>query len=435
MNASASATAFYEVTSLSHDGRGVAHVNGKTLFIEGALPGERVSVRNLRRRRHYDEAAIDSLASVSPVRVTPRCAHFGVCGGCSLQHLESGAQIAAKQDHLLEELRRTARAEPATVLPALVGAAWGYRRRARLGARFVAKKGRVVVGFRERAAPFVADLKRCEILAPPLDGLIEALATMLTKLEIRARIPQVEVAVADNATALVFRVLSPPSASDLVLLRAFGERSAVQVHLQPGAADSVVALGEAAPLVYRLPEFDVELQFEPTDFVQVNGALNRSLVRRAIELLEPQTTDDVLELFCGIGNFTLPLARRSARAVGVEGDARLLERARTNARANRIDNVQFELADLGAIDGELPWARRSYARVLLDPPRGGAREALALVNRCGATRVVYISCHPGSLARDTGILVHDFGFRLESAGVIDMFPHTSHVESVAVFER
>ena len=435
MNASAPATAIHEVISLSHDGRGVARVNGKALFIAGALPGERVSVRGLKRHRNYDEAKLDSLEYASPLRVTPQCVHFGVCGGCSLQHLEPGAQIAAKQEHLLEELRRTARVEPATVLSALVADPWGYRRRARLGARFVGKKGRVVVGFRERAAPLVADLKRCEILAPPLDGLIEPLGSMLTNLEIRARIPQVEVAVADNATALVFRVLSPPAASDLEQLRAFGAKFEVQVYLQPGAADSVSALGEARPLVYHLTEFDVELEFKPTEFVQVNGGLNRIMVKRAIELLAPQRTEEVLDLFCGIGNFTLPLARQCTRAVGVEGDAGLIERSRANASANRIENAEFHHADLAAIDMALPWARRSYTRALLDPPRAGAREALPLIDRCGARRVVYISCHPGSLARDTGILVHEFGFRLESAGVIDMFPHTSHVESVAVFKR
>jgi 23S rRNA (uracil1939-C5)-methyltransferase len=435
MNASAAAHAFYDVTSLSHDGRGVARADGKALFITGALPGERVSVRALRRHRSYDEATLDSLECASPSRVTPRCAHFGVCGGCSLQHLEPGAQIAAKQEHLLEEFRRTARVEPATLLPALTGTPWGYRRRARLGARFVAKKDRVVVGFRERAAPYVADLKRCEILAPPLGGLIEPLGAMLTGLGIRARIPQIEVAVADNATALVFRVLSPPAADDVAQMRAFGEEFGVQIYVQPGGTDSVTPLGDSQPLRYRLPDFDIELIFGPTDFVQVNGELNRSLVTRAIELLTPQPAEEVLDLFCGIGNFTLPLARHCACAVGVEGESGLIERARANADANRIENVQFYRADLAVIDGEPPWARRTFARVLLDPPRAGARAALPLIDRCGAARVVYISCHAGSLARDAGILVHDFGFRLESAGVIDMFPHTSHVESVAVFER
>jgi 23S rRNA (uracil1939-C5)-methyltransferase len=435
MNASAPAAAFYEVTALSHDGRGVAHAGGKALFIAGALPGERVSVRRLKRHRNYDEATLDVLERASPVRVTPRCAHFGVCGGCSLQHLEPAAQLAGKQEHLLEELRRTGRVEPAAILPALAADPWGYRRRARLGARFVARKGRVCVGFRERAAPYVADLRRCEILAAPLDALIEPLASLLTSLEIRARIPQIEVAVADNTTAIVFRVLSPPAASDLAQIRDFGARFGIQVYLQPGGADSVTPLGETLPLKYILPDFDVELEFAPTDFVQVNGALNRIMVRLAVDLLAPERQDEVLDLFCGIGNFTLPLARHCANVIGIEGDAGLIERARANARANHIENATFHHAELEAIDSDLPWTSRAFARVLLDPPRAGARGALPLVHRCGATRVVYISCHPGSLARDAGILVHEFGFRLESAGVIDMFPHTSHVESVAVFGR
>jgi len=429
------AVVFHEVTSLSPDGRGVARVDGKALFITGALPGERVSVRGLKRHRNYDEATLDSLERPSPARVDPRCAHFGVCGGCSLQHLNPETQIAAKQQHLLEELHRTARVEPTAVLPPLVATPWAYRRRARLGARYVGKKGRVVVGFRERSMPFVADLARCEILAPPLGGLIEPLGALLTGLDIRERVPQVEVAVADNATALVFRVLSPPTERDLVQLRAFGGEHGVQIYLQPGAIASAAPLGEASPLVYRLPEFDVELKFRPTDFVQVNAELNRRMVRRAIELLAPSGTEDVLDLFCGLGNFTLPLARHCRRAVGVEGDAGLIERALANASANGIENAEFHRADLAAIDPELSWARHPYARVLLDPPRAGAREVLPLIDRSGAARVVYISCHAGSLARDSGILVHELGFRLECAGVIDMFPHTSHVESMAVFQR
>lgn len=435
MSAPLPTSRFHDVTSLSHDGRGVAHVDGKALFITHALPGERVSVRNWKRHRNYDEAVLDAFERPAPERVSPRCAHFGVCGGCSLQHLDPAAQIAAKQEHLLEELKRTARVEPDAVLAALVAEPWNYRRRARLGARFVGKKGRVVVGFRERAAPLVADLRRCEILASPLDSLIESLGALLTALDIRARVPQVEIAVAENATALVFRVLSPPTERDLEQLRAFATRFGVQIHLQPGAVDSLTALGEAPPLVYALPDFAVELEFRPTDFVQVNAPLNRAMVRRAIELLAPESTDHVLDLFCGLGNFTLPLARKCAHALGVEGDTTLVERARANAERNQIANAEFQRADLMAIDADVPWVRRSFTRVLLDPPRAGAREVLPLIDRCGAARVVYISCHPGSLARDAGILVHELGFRLECAGVIDMFPHTSHVESLAVFQR
>ena len=430
------APALYDVTSLSHDGRGVAHVAGKALFITGALPGERVSVRNVKVRRHFDEATVDTIERASPKRVPPPCAHFGLCGGCSLQHLAPEEQILAKQGHLLEELKRTGRVQPARVLDPLFDSPWGYRRRARLGARYVAKKGRVVVGFRERAAPFVADLKRCEILAPPIPDLIEPLGVMLTTLDIRTRIPQIEVAVADNASALVLRVLQAPSAHDVERLRAFGRRFQVQIHLQTGGLDTATPLDEVPPLIYRVPDFSIEFAFRPTDFIQVNAALNRRMIARAIELLAPQQHDEVLDLYCGLGNFTLPLTRGAALVVGVEGERGLIERARANAQRNAIANVEFHAADLTSIDAQLPWTLRSYARVLLDPPRAGAGEGvLRLIERCGACRVVYISCHPGSLARDSGILVQELGFRLAAAGVIDMFPHTSHVESIALFER
>jgi 23S rRNA (uracil1939-C5)-methyltransferase len=316
----------------------------------------------------------------------------------------------------------------------VVDAAWSYRRRARLGARYVAKKGRVVVGFRERSAPLVADLKRCEILAAPLDELIAPLGEMLAALDIRTRVPQIEIAVGDNATALVFRVLQAPSAGDLERLREFGRRYRVQVHLQAGGVESVAPLDACTPLIYRLPDFGVELTFRPTDFIQVNAAVNRRMIAQAIELLAPETEDAVLDLYCGLGNFTLPLARRAAHVVGIEGEAGLIERARENAQRNGISNVEFHAADLTALDAQIPWTQRSYARVLLDPPRVGASEdVLHLIQRCGTRRLVYISCHPGSLARDSGILVGEMGFRLEAAGVIDMFPHTSHVESIAVF--
>ena len=435
MNAASAETEFHQVTSLSHDGRGVAHRGGKTLFIAGALPGERVSVRKLRSRRSYDEAELDQLLTPSPERVAPRCAHFGVCGGCSLQHLEPGAQLRMKQEHLLEELKRIGRVEPGSVLAPLSAPVWGYRRRARLGARYVPRKEKVVVGFRERAAPLVADLRSCEILADPFGRLITPLSELLTKLSIRARMPQVEVAAADDGIAVVLRVLDPPTDGDLELLRAFGAQHRLQIHLQPGGIESVRPLTGSAALHYRLGEFGVEIEFRPTDFIQVNSVLNRLMVSQALALLEPASNDVVLDLFCGLGNFTLPLARRAGCVVGIEGDSGLLERARSNARANEIANVEFHVANLEAVDPDLPWTRRPYDRVLLDPPRAGARGALPLVARSGAQRVVYISCHPGSLARDAGILVHELGFNLRSAGVMDMFPHTSHVESVAVFGR
>jgi 23S rRNA (uracil1939-C5)-methyltransferase len=428
------------IDSLAHDGRGVAHVDGKAVFVSGALPGERVTVGRRRRHRSYDEAELISVESPSEQRVVPRCAQFGVCGGCSLQHLEPTAQLRFKEQHLLEQLERIGGVRPESVLPPLAGDSWSYRRRARLGAKFVPKKGRVLVGFRERAAPYIADVQRCEILAAPVDGLIEPLSALLTGLGIRSRVPQIEVAVADNATALIFRVLDAPSVTDREQLAQFGARYGVGIYLQPGGMDTIAALeGQepqtTQPLFYRLPEFDLTLQFEPADFVQINGPLNRAMVRRAVDLLACEPGDRVLDLFCGLGNFTLALARHSGSVLGVEGDAGLVRRAQGNAARNGIGNVEFRTANLFEVDDPPPWMRESFDRVLLDPPRAGAREVLPWIGRSGVGRVVYISCHPASLARDSGILVQELGFKLEAAGALDMFPHTAHVESMAVFVR
>lgn len=429
------------ITSLSHDGRGVAHLDGKAVFVAGALPGEKVRLGARFRHRRFDEAELAEVVEPSSARVVPRCAAFGICGGCALQHLDPRAQVAAKQQHLLEELQRIGRVAPDEVLEPLTADVWGYRRRARLGAKFVPRKGRVLVGFRERLSPFIAALERCEILAPPLDALIAPLSEMLTGLTIRSHVPQIEVAVADNATALVFRVLAPPADGDLAAFADFGARHGVQVHLQPGGIDTIAPLGTVEPLRYRLPDYDVELQFQPSDFIQVNGPLNRRMVARALGLLQAGSETAVLDLFCGLGNFTLPLARGARRVVGVEGEASLVERARTNARRNGIANAEFHVANLAdpaigqGATGRRPWSTERFEAVLLDPPRAGALEILPITARCGALRVVYISCHTGSLARDAGILVHEHGFKLRSAGVMDMFPHTAHVESLAVFER
>lgn len=424
-----------EVTSLSHDGRGVAHDGGKALFIAGALPGERVRIAHRRRRRSYDEARLEAIERPSVHRVVPKCRHFGVCGGCVLQHLDSAEQLRLRQSHLLEELQRIGKVVPGRVLEPLTGESWGYRRRARLGVRWVAKKGRVLVGFRERLSPFLADLQRCEILAPPLDSLLEPLAELIGGLSIRERVPQIEVAAGDNAVALVFRLLEQPTPEDLQRLRSFAASHALQVHMQRGGVDTIEPLVGGDPLRYRLPEFDLSFEFAPTDFIQINASLNRRMVSRALDLLAPGSEQRVLDLFCGIGNFSLPLARRAGSVVGVEGDVRLVERARANARRNGLANVEFHVADLAQPLESLPWTLPKCDAVLLDPPRAGAREVLPLVDHSCARRVVYISCHTGSLARDAGILVHELGFQLTAAGVMDMFPHTAHVESLAMFDR
>jgi 23S rRNA (uracil1939-C5)-methyltransferase len=421
------------VAALTHEGEGVVR-GGKTAFVVGALPGEQISFVRTRRHRQHDEGRLLEVLNASPDRVTPRCAHFGVCGGCALQHLAPEAQLAAKQAELRDNLERIARVMPETWLDPIRSPPWNYRRRARLGAKYVTKKGRVVVGFRERLAPYVAALDRCEVLGDPVGELIEPLSTLLTGLSIRERLPQIEVAIADNATALVLRVLVPPTEGDLTRLREFEAARGVRFYLQPGGLDSIRPLSEGgAPLHYRHPVFGVELEFEPTDFIQVNGPVNARLVERAVELLDPGPDSSVLDLFCGLGNFTLALARRAGRVVGVEGEAGLVRRAEANARRNGIDNASFYVADLAKeVTDPGPWAKTPYSHVLLDPPRAGAREMLPTVARLGPKAVLYISCHPGSLARDIGMLVGSCGFALRAAGVVDMFPHTSHVESLAL---
>jgi 23S rRNA (uracil1939-C5)-methyltransferase len=425
-----------DVVDLAHDGRGVARVAGKAVFIEGALPGERVRFRIERRRRQFDEAALLEILEASPDRVAPKCAHFGVCGGCSLQHLAPAAQLAAKERQLIENLERIGRVTPERLLAPIRGAPFAYRRRARLGVKYVHKKGRVLAGFRERNKPYLADLRRCEILLERFATLPADLAALVETLSIRERLPQVEVAAGDATAALVFRVMEPPSAADRDKLARFGERHEVEIYLQPGGLETIRPLeGEPVPLAYSVDAARVRLEFGPSDFIQVNGEVNRAIVDRALELLDPGPAERVLDLFCGLGNFTLPLAARAAAAVGVEGDEALVGKARDNAQKNAIANVEFHRANLFDPSDLGSWADRPYDLVLLDPPRAGALEIMERMPQWRPRRVVYISCHPGSLARDAGILVEGQGFRLVAAGVMDMFPHTTHVESVAVFEK
>jgi 23S rRNA (uracil1939-C5)-methyltransferase len=424
------------VVDLDHDGRGVARIDGKVVFVPGALPGETIRLGRRRRRAGHDLGELAEVVVAAPERVTPPCPHFGVCGGCALQHLAPEAQLAAKGRELLQQLERVGRVTPDETLAPLAGPFLEYRRRARLGVKYVPKKGRVLVGFRERESPYVTDVRRCHVLAAPVGALVEPLATLIDTLEIRDRVPQIEVAIGEPAVAiLVLRVLAAPDAADLERLRAFARGHGVEFWLQPGGYETAAPLDPPGSVLrYALPEFDVDLEFGPLDFVQVNGELNRRMVSHAIGLLAPRPTDAVLDLYCGLGNFTLPLARRAAGVLGVEGEAGLVARARANAERQGLATATFAVADLSQdLRGE-PWARRRWDRVLLDPPRVGAREVLPAVAASRAERVVYISCHPGSLARDAGLLVHEHGYRLAAAGVMDMFPHTAHVESIAVFE-
>jgi len=439
------ATQEADIVDLAHDGRGIARVAGKAVFVDGALPGERVRYRVIKRRRHMDEAGLVEVLTASPDRVVPACAHFGICGGCSLQHLSAAAQVKAKERMLLDNLERIGRVRPERVLAPLRGPEWAYRRRARLGVKYVHKKGRVLAGFREREKPYIADVQRCEVLPAPLAALPRDLAALVQSLDIREKIPQVELAAGDESAALVFRVLEPPGAQDIEKIAAFGARQGVQIYLQTGGLDTIQPLhGHHSPLNYIVDAAGVDaggavtggvvIDFGPADFIQINRDINVSMVAAAMDLLLPGGSDTVLDLFCGLGNFTLPLARRARRAVGVEGDSALVFKARANAARNAVGNTAFFMENLFEPAQFGPWATERYDLVLLDPPRAGASALLSRMAHWRPRRVVYISCHPGSLARDAEILVHTQGFKLACAGVMDMFPHTTHVESIAVFD-
>ena len=430
-----------DITDLSHDGRGVARIDGKAVFVAGALEGERVRLRIRQRHRHFDEAETIEVISASPHRVAPKCAHFGQCGGCSLQHLDAAAQIAAKQRVLADNFTRIGKVEPAQWLPPLTDEPWGYRRKGRLSVRSVAKKGRVLVGFREEANPrYVADIRHCDVVHPALGGKIELLGELVSGMDAAAEIPQIEFAAGDDTVALVFRHMQPLSERDRAALVEFGQQHGFAIYLQPGGVSSVHPLWPEAPrLAFTLSPggdaADVELEFQPLDFVQVNAGMNRKMMAHAMELLDPQPGDRVLDLFCGLGNFTLPIARRVAEVAGVEGEHGLVARAAENAARNGIANARFHVANLFEDQRSADWARQPWDKLLLDPPRAGADQVLTYLPHKATNRIVYVSCHPASLARDAGILVNQHGFKLSAAGVMDMFPHTAHVESIAVFER
>ncbi|HUG73059.1 MAG TPA: 23S rRNA (uracil(1939)-C(5))-methyltransferase RlmD [Steroidobacteraceae bacterium] len=434
-----SGTATGRVDALNHDGWGVVRGAGKVTFVAGALPGELVEYRTRRRERSHDEAELVAVLEPAPDRIEPHCAHYGVCGGCSLQHLAPQSQQQVKDAQLRETLRRVGKVEPQEWLPPLAGHPWGYRRRARLGARYVHSKGRSLVGFREKMSSFVAEVEHCPVLRPEVGRLIGELSRLVTSLSIPTRIPQIEVAVGDELTVLVVRVLEPPTPADRDLLLAFEQAHGLRILLQAGRPDSLEPLSGGQPsLWYGLPDYGLKLAFEPADFIQVNGAMNQLLINRVLELLAVDAQSVVLDLFCGLGNFTLPLATRARRVVGIEGEAGLIGRARANATANGLSNVQFHVANLAGVDAAERCLALSggsgYSHVLIDPPRTGALDVLPALARLAPRRLAYVSCHPGSLARDLAILVTEHGFSLRHAGIVDMFPHTSHVESVAILD-
>ncbi|MDH3941412.1 MAG: 23S rRNA (uracil(1939)-C(5))-methyltransferase RlmD [Xanthomonadales bacterium] len=424
------------IEDLSHDGRGVTTHEEKKVFVHGALTGERVSVKMTDRKRRYDEGETLEVIEPSPDRIEPRCPHFGQCGGCSLQHLDPQKQIEAKQNTLLQNLERIGKIKPEEVWDPLTGPLWGYRRKARLSVRYVHKKERVLVGFRERYGRFVADMQTCFILDERIASQLVPLSELICSMVARQSIPQIEVACGDDQCALIFRHLEPLSEADCARLTAFARDTGIAVLLQPSGPASIHCLEpDHINLDFSVPEFGIKLKFGPSDFIQVNTGMNRKMIHRAVELLQPEQGDRILDLFCGLGNFTLPIARQGGEVTGVEGGAELVRLAAENAVRNGLANVSFFAADLNEEPGAAPWLKGGYDKVLVDPPRSGAEFILPHIAASGASRIVYVSCHPASLARDAGILVHDHGFRLLGAGVMDMFPHTGHVESIALFER
>jgi 23S rRNA (uracil1939-C5)-methyltransferase len=425
------------IESLDQEGRGIAHFDGKVIFIEGALTGETVEYVSFQRKPSYELAEAKRIILPSVSRMNPRCRYFGVCGGCSMQHLEPRAQVASKQRVLEDNLARIGKVRPETILAPIHGPAWQYRYRARFSARHVVKKG-TLVGFRERRSSFVVDMQSCEVVPARISAMLSPLRDLIASLSIRERVPQIELAIGDAVDVLVLRVLEPPDDADIERLRAFATTHHVQLLLQPKGPDSVYALFplDVKPLQYRIPDYDLVFPFDATDFTQVNHEINRVLVRRAITLLDPQPGERIADLFCGLGNFSLAIARRGGEVLGIEGNSRLVQRAYGNAMLNGLEGqCRFLDLDLFKITAQAWIELAPFDRVLIDPPRDGAMELVKALGEKPPARIVYVSCNPATLARDAAVLVNVHGYRLTAAGVINMFPHTSHVESIAVFDR
>lgn len=422
------------IESLSHDGRGIARIEGKTVFVDGALAGEQVKFLYTRKNKKYDEGRTVEVLTAAADRVDAKCQHFGICGGCSLMHMAPDAQLQLKQQTLNEQLTHFGNIQPQSWLEPLKGPLWGYRRKARLGVKHVPKKERVLVGFREKGTPYLALLEQCEVLDQRVGPRLAELGEMIAGLEAYNRIAQIEVAMDDEHVALIFRNLDPISQQDQDKLIAYGQQNNLWIYLQSGGPDTVTAIWPENPQLSYAPEEGLKLDFEPNDFTQVNAGINQVMIQRAMELLEVSDDDRILDLFCGLGNFSLPLAKRIKEVVGVEGDDALVKHACDNATKNGLTNATFEQADLTQTQlKDYPWAKSGFNKILLDPPRSGAFEVLHQLADLGAERLVYVSCNPATLARDAGELVNNHGYTLVSTGVMDMFPHTSHVESIALF--
>lgn len=427
-----------EVESLSHDGRGIAHVNDKISFISGALPQETIKCKLTKRHSRFNEGEVVEVISASKDRIQPACEHFNICGGCSLQHLDTISQIRFKQKVFLEQLKHFGQVVPETLLEPLSGQVWGYRRKARLGVRYVKKKERVLVGFREKLSNYLADIYSCKVLHESVGLHIKDLRDLIASLSQFEHIAQIEIAVSDTKTVLIFRNMSALPEEDISKLCGFAKTFHFEIYLQP---NSPATLQKIWPndsnhrLSYTLPDFNLEMQFHPLDFTQINNEINQLMLRQALRLLNPQSEDDVLDLFCGLGNFTLPIARYAKHVTGVEGSLEMVLRAKENTIHNSIQNTEFYACNLMSPNINETWMQKKYNKILIDPPRSGAQEIIAFFTKFQAERIVYVSCNPATLARDAKELVHTLGYKLKSAGIMNMFPHTSHIEAIAMFEK
>ncbi|MDR1529063.1 MAG: 23S rRNA (uracil(1939)-C(5))-methyltransferase RlmD [Burkholderiales bacterium] len=436
------------IESLDQEGRGIARCDGKTVFVEGALAGETVVARTIKRKPSWNLAQAETVLQASADRVRPNCPHFGVCGGCSMQHAGMSLQVAAKQRVLEDALSHIGNVRAEQILAPVYGVAWGYRFRARLSVRHVVKKGGVLIGFHEKRSSYVADMRECPVLPPPISDLLPRLRTLVERLSIRDRLPQIEVAVGEQRVdgksqpvhTLILRILGSPDQSDQQILREFSDSHQISFWLQTGGIDTAQPFYPAdSELFYTLPEFNITIPFVPTDFTQVNHNINRVLVRKAVTMLAPTKKDRIADLFCGLGNFTLPIARSGAQVIGIEGNASLVARARQAARHNALGKrCIFQNANLFKDVERTIAPMLPLDKILIDPPREGAIEVVKALpqanDRFALKRIVYVSCNPATLARDTAVLVHNRGYRLKSAGIVNMFPHTVHVESMAIFE-
>ena len=426
------------VESLDQEGRGVAHADGKVIFIQGALPGELVTYTSFVKKPSYELAQVGQVIEPAPMRATPRCPYFGLCGGCSQQHFDARAQVAAKQRVLEDNLRHIGKVTPGNILPAIYGEPWGYRHRARFSARYVPKKGGALIGFREKRSSYVTDMTTCEVIPQRISALLVPLRGLINGLSKPERLPQIELAIGVDTDALVLRILEPLSSADEALIRQFADDHRVQFFVQSRGPDTAVPFypPHDGVLYYKLPEFDLELGFSPTEFTQVNAAVNVVLVRRALMLLAPQSGERIADMFCGLGNFTLAIARSGASVLGIEGARSLVERAQSNAVRNGLSAAaEFRQADLFKIDQTSLAELGRFDKMLIDPPRDGAAALINALSDDAPQRIVYVSCNAATLARDAGVLVHAKGYALTAAGVVNMFPHTSHVESIAVFDK